>query len=260
MPTYTPATREPKDRVDRMLEKYHQPLRDAGLVVDVLMAQATADEWGDIKSPAVSVGGYPCAAKVRIIGAKDRVKGMGDAEIIIDETNWDELPDAERDALIDHELEHLELKYDKDGVLLRDDQNRPKLRLRKHDHQFGWFDSIARRHQKASYEVKQYEDFRAKNKQLWLAFGADEEIPQSGGSGRKAFDEAQAEGAEVVDGFHEEVKEALDGAGVKYRENVTLKLTGNAVKVTGATAANAAKAARKTRKKKTETQLAQAGT
>ena len=91
-----------------------------------------------------------------------------DAEIVLDGDRWDELSAEEQDAAIDHELTHLELVVDDSG-LRRDDLDRPNLRIRKHDHQFGWFDCVARRHGTASFEWRQYEQFtEVSYKQLWL--------------------------------------------------------------------------------------------
>ena len=62
----------------------------------------------------------------------------------------------EQKALLDHELEHFEVKRDKHGSFLYDDINRPLLSIRKHDRQHGSFDNIAKRHGTASGEVKQF--------------------------------------------------------------------------------------------------------
>ena len=159
MPRYEKAPAEVGLIVERMCDKYHPQLRDAGVTMTYLMAFPLTDENGDSKGPALKHQGYPAAAVVKIIGLKERTDGRADAEIVIDGENWPTLSEAERDALIDHELEHLELKYDKDGLLVRDDLSRPKLIIRKHDFQAGWFDSIVRRHGRAAPEVIQWEKF-----------------------------------------------------------------------------------------------------
>jgi hypothetical protein len=71
--------------------------------------------------------------------------------------------------------------------VVRDDLDRPKLRVRKHDHQFGWFDSIARRHGPASFEVQQYRKFNESHRQLWLEFEDGPRIAKkTTGGNRKA--------------------------------------------------------------------------
>lgn len=170
MSSYKKAPAEVGQIVERMLEKYHTPLKDAGVTVDCLLAFPNTDENGDSVGPAIKHQGYAANAVVRVVNLRDRTKGMGDVEIIVDGEQWDTWSADQKDALIDHELEHLELREDKDGLIIRDDLNRPKLRIRKHDHQFGWFDSVARRHGKASFEVAQYERFQEAHRQQWLPF------------------------------------------------------------------------------------------
>lgn len=168
MPIYRKASAEVGQIVEAMIEKYHGELQDAEVNVECLFAYATKDKNGDPVGPAVLLGGYQCAAVVRVLNLKDRTAGRGDCEIVIDGDRWDTWGDDEKAALIDHELEHLELKTDKDGGVIRDDLGRPKLRLRKHDYQFGWFDSIARRHGPASFEVQQYRKHVTTRHQQWL--------------------------------------------------------------------------------------------
>lgn len=171
MPRYERAPAEVSQIVERMRDKYHPQLRDAGVTMTYLLAFPVTDENGDSKGPALKHHGYPASAVVKIIGLKERTDGRADAEIVIDGENWPTLSDAQKDALIDHELEHLELKYDKEGLLVRDDLSRPKLIIRKHDFQAGWFDSIVRRHGRAAPEVIQWEDFKTVHyEQRWLPY------------------------------------------------------------------------------------------
>lgn len=171
MPRYEKAPADVMQVVERMTERYHPQLRDAGVTITCLMAFPLTDENGDSKGPALKHQGYPAQAVVKIIGLKERTDGRADAEIVIDGDNWPLLSDEEKDALIDHELEHLELKTDKDGLLVRDDLERPKLVCRKHDFQAGWFDSIVRRHGRASPELRQFNDFQTVHyQQRWLPY------------------------------------------------------------------------------------------
>jgi hypothetical protein len=153
-----------------MLERYHGPLRDSGVTVDVLFAKPKPAGDGTIEADAVALKhhGYQVAGLCKVNSYKLRVQKHADAEIVLDGERWPTWSDDEKDALIDHELEHLELKTDKQGNVVRDDVGRPKLRIRLHDHEFGWFDSVARRHGKHSFEVQQYEQFREAHRQLWL--------------------------------------------------------------------------------------------
>lgn len=172
MPIYENAPAECRQICDRMIERYHGPLKGAGVTIDLLFALPRTDSDGEVPVDAVALKlhGYPVAAMVKVNSYKLRVQGHADAEIIIDGDRWPTWSADEKESLIDHELEHLELKSDGHGNLVRDDLDRPKLRMRLHDHEFGWFDSIARRHGKASFEVQQYEKFAASHRQLWIDF------------------------------------------------------------------------------------------
>jgi hypothetical protein len=124
-------------------------LDDAGVKVDYVYAYATTDEDGKIIGDALKQHGVKALGLCRIVNLKDRAKGMGDAEITVDGDWWECVSTEEAEALLDHELYHLK-PTDK-----TDDLGRPKLKLRKHDHQFGWFNIIAERHGSASRERQQ---------------------------------------------------------------------------------------------------------
>ena len=53
-----------------------------------------------------------------------------------------------------------------------DECARPKLKLKKHDRQFGWFDKIAERHGHASGEVRQALKLFTEARQLYFDFGS----------------------------------------------------------------------------------------
>lgn len=91
-------------------------------------------------------------AFIKINSLKLRIKGMKDAEITLDKSVWDNLNDQARVALIDHELTHLQIATDKEGNVKYDDANRPKLKMRRHDYQMGWFREVALRHGEYSPE------------------------------------------------------------------------------------------------------------
>ena len=139
-----------------LMEAFHPALSDAEVSVDLLLAFGPRDEDGNILGEAIKVHGLPAAGCVRVVNLRDRTKGMGDAEIQIDGDHWDEWSERQIKSLLDHELTHLELQLDKkSGEVKRDDLDRPKLSLRPHDRQFGWFDSVARRWGADSWEAMQ---------------------------------------------------------------------------------------------------------
>ncbi len=120
-------------------------------------ARSELDEEGEPNAPALTHGGYPALAIARVVSHRDRVKGCADASIELDGHWWEEASVEEQGALVDHELCHLEVVYEdvEYQIPKLDLGGRPKLRIRKHDRQYGWFDEIAERWGTASQEHQQ---------------------------------------------------------------------------------------------------------
>lgn len=140
-----------------ILEQFesHKPLVNAGVTVDFVFAFAEKDEkTGEPKGDALKHHGVKALGICRKIGLKDRALGRADAEISLDGDWWATAGEDEQRALLDHELHHIQVKIDKRG-LVRDDLQRPVIRLRPHDVETGWFKIIAERHKQASQECKQ---------------------------------------------------------------------------------------------------------
>lgn len=167
MPTHDKAGPADVAMMEGVMHLYHRRLVDSGVTVGLLVARK-AKAGGD--SSALKLHGYPCAAVARVTKFKERLYGAPDCEITLDAATWEALPDADRAALLDHELTHFEPAYDKDKQLKSDDRGRPVLKLRLHDVQVGWFAEVAARHGKASYEVKQATEVAYKWTQLRMAF------------------------------------------------------------------------------------------
>lgn len=130
----------------------HHPLVDAGVKIDFVFAFCDRDDEGNATNNALMLHGVKALGIARIIGTKDRAKGNGDAEICLDGDYWQETASEEQQrALLDHELHHISLKMVK-KQLVHDDLGRPKIVMRKHTVQFGWFAVIAERHGKNSQE------------------------------------------------------------------------------------------------------------
>jgi hypothetical protein len=100
------------------------------------------------------VNGYSVSGIPRIVPVKYRVAGLRDAIIEIDGDAWDEMSDAKRRALLDHQLCHFDVQKDKDGNIKLDDCNRPVLKIKPHDWQVGGFDAVSQRHGSDALEVE----------------------------------------------------------------------------------------------------------
>lgn len=157
MPTFQKCDSSVKAMAKEILSKYesHRPILDVGVTFDFLFAFCDRDE--DTNEPlndALTHNGIRALGIAKIVNLKDRVKGLADAEILLDGDHWAEIKDGDRAALLDHELHHISLKIVK-GVIQHDPAGRCKLKMRKHDVEIGWFKTIAERHGKHSIEQQQ---------------------------------------------------------------------------------------------------------
>lgn len=172
--TYTKAPADFRALIGDVLSHYHVELCDMGLLVDALFVYAPRDADGFPSGPALkSSSGYAALAQISVTKLKDRVMGRGDCEMLVDGDRVKNFDDARLRALIDHELEHLEFTGNTDDI------GRPKLKLRPHDVEFGWFDAVARRHETRSLEVMQATRFFGERslRQLYLP-GFEDGVPQ----------------------------------------------------------------------------------
>lgn len=149
---YDKAPKEVMAVVDRVMHEHHAELEGAGVTIQVLLAHQY-DKDGE-PLPAMKTRGQQVLAKVSITNLQDRTRGLADAKLVIDrEFGWSHLSDSRRAALIDHELTHLNLTVDQDGMTKLDDRGRPKLHMRHHDWELTGFAEVAERHGEAAVEV-----------------------------------------------------------------------------------------------------------
>ncbi|AHF94046.1 hypothetical protein OPIT5_04030 [Opitutaceae bacterium TAV5] len=162
MKTYSKAPEEAYDRVAELVRRFYPEIDKHKLRIDLLMVAS------DKEGAALKHQGYPANAVVRAVPQKERAKkGNGDVEIVIDYVRYEKMTSEEKDALLDHELYHIEIQYNDDGVKL-DGQHRPVVKMKKHDRQLGWFDEIARRHGEHSCEVRQARGIVEETGQLYF--------------------------------------------------------------------------------------------
>lgn len=165
--TYSDAPDECRVMVEEIVRKHYPDIDRAQVKIDLVSVATDSED-----SPALTLHGYPCAAVIRVVGVKDRAKGHGDVEIVIDEVLWHDSSIERQRALIDHELRHIALKMDpkNDKIVKLDSNGRPKIGLHKHDVQVGWFSDIAKRHGDASFEVQQARTIFVNHRQTFFAF------------------------------------------------------------------------------------------
>jgi putative metallopeptidase len=136
-----------------VLRKHHPELTEAGVTIDYAFA-SNPDDF------AIKVRGQRALARVKIVSLEDRARGQADAKILIDESWWNDAPEPEREAVLDHEHEHLTLaKVWRDELTNElhwksDDIGRPKLRMKHHDAELGIFFGVITRHQEQAADFK----------------------------------------------------------------------------------------------------------
>ncbi len=138
-----------------IMAEHHKDLDIAKVSLDLIFAYAGENNAGEKLGPALKHGGYEAIAIVKIVPLLNRVMGRADAQILLDGDKWPDLHEDQQAAVMDHELQHLVVAKDVEGAVITDSYGRPKLKMRLHDRQFGWFDAIAQRHREASQEVVQ---------------------------------------------------------------------------------------------------------
>lgn len=163
---YSKAPSGVEERVAHLIKIMFPDLKDAGVRVDLL---SVADDDPEVEH-ALKVRGIPAYGCCKAVDIKGRTMGRGDAEITIDEAKYITLPDATKDALLAHELNHIELQIGKKGKVKLDCMRRPKIKMRAHDIEIGWFMNIAEKFGSASIEVKQSTQMYLQHKQTLFEF------------------------------------------------------------------------------------------
>ncbi len=152
MPTFKKCPTAVHEVANELLAEFatHKLVVERQVKIDYLFAFPDYDdESGEPTNDALKWNGVKALGITRIVNLKDRTKGMGDVEICLDGNWWEDADDKERRALLDHELHHIIV------TVKNDDLGRPKIKMRKHDIQVGWFAIIAQRHGIHSQEQKQ---------------------------------------------------------------------------------------------------------
>lgn len=148
-----------QSRIDQCLRDYHsrllEPQLPVSVVLETLVVYGPRNKDGVQTAPAIRVRGSEAAACIRVTTLEERVAGRGDAVMWIDGDRYKHWHPETTNAVIDHQLTHLEIVLDRDDEPEFDDLGRVRLKLRPHDFEVGWFDEVAERHGTASYEVNQ---------------------------------------------------------------------------------------------------------
>ena len=141
MATYEKCPPEVREMLGELVDSHFEEIAEAELTIDLLFAHAEKDRFDQPKGPALNKNGYAAAALVSITSVKNRVRGLRDVLILIDGDNWPDWTHAQRQALLHHELTHLQLEV-VGGDVKRDSAGRPKVSMRLHDFELGGFREV----------------------------------------------------------------------------------------------------------------------
>lgn len=205
--TFDDADDDLLEQVNAVLDEFHPDLKDADLRVAILMAHGDDD---DDDGPAIVRGGREHEAIIEPVPYKWRCLGCPDVLVTIDAGKWEDLTDAQRDALLDGMFQSIRIKTTKDGIRAEDDRGRPKLEKRQPDWHLDGFITVAQRHGDSSPEARAFRDAvtRGATRQLFMPWVEQEPpatLPMGDGDGvaepetpkRRRTTKASAAGAET---------------------------------------------------------------
>ena len=115
------AQSEPYAVLDEMRGKWHRDIAEANIAL-AWRENLEADKDGHI-------------VLGKCVKASDLQRELAEYDfvILLNHDVWGEFSDAQRRALVDHELSHAAPSMDEDNVIKRDERGRPVWRTRAHD-------------------------------------------------------------------------------------------------------------------------------
>jgi hypothetical protein len=160
---YDHCPTEVSKMIEDAMNRWHPELSQARVEIRPLFALAYSRSGEAI--PAIKVRGHAVLAKIKITSLEDRVRGLGDAKLLIDGARWERMGHNARLALLDHELEHLQVDEEE-----LDDAGRPKLKMKHHDWEISGFDDVMKRQGENSIELQNVALLKERFAQLLIPF------------------------------------------------------------------------------------------
>jgi hypothetical protein len=136
--------------VNQLLHRYYPELVEVKFEIAVVIESAYED---DELCQGLKLHGMDCAATIGKISAKQRLYNPADALITLDGFWLDQHPeDADRLAVLDHEIRHVKLTMKKESVVIGED-GRAKFKMRPDELYFTGFLNVVERHGMAAGEA-----------------------------------------------------------------------------------------------------------
>lgn len=142
--------------VSQVMNESHKHLAEVGVRFQIVMSEAM-DRDGNIVY-SLSKDGIYCAAKIGLHNKKNRIIKNIDIEITIDSLYWQNASIEERKSTIDHELTHIVVKLDKEGLPKVDDDGLVCFKMRRHDLVYWGFKEILERNKTNSIEYQSFKN------------------------------------------------------------------------------------------------------
>jgi hypothetical protein len=148
---YEPAPAEVTELITLALTQWHVELHETGVKIGATMvAKFDADE---ALVPCLKHHGNWAAATIHIVRPSQRHRVDFDAEIFFDKARWEAYTQEQRQAVVDHELNHVVLVKDRQDVTVMTDHG-PKIKLKPDDFAPTGFYEIINRHGAAAVEYQ----------------------------------------------------------------------------------------------------------
>lgn len=144
------ASSEVRGVFDAEMKGHHAELLSADPEYRVLMVHPPVDKDGRPTGPAITLAKARVAAKVSLIEERMRTitgneNRMVDFLVEVDALAWDRMSVPTRHALADHELEHVRVQVDREGVTKRRDDGSARLELIPDDYMLNGFYAVVER-------------------------------------------------------------------------------------------------------------------
>ena len=120
---------------DLLNNERYEPLKSYDIHIQLFYKYGKRDKNDELKTPALQKNGKAIYAQTKIVSNFNRITDDTDVKIIINKDIWDELEKEERIAVLDNELNYIQIKEDKTGepLSISEDCDKVQLKLRKPD-------------------------------------------------------------------------------------------------------------------------------
>ena len=120
---------------DLLNDDRYQILKNYEINIKLFYKSGKFDKDGYLKTPALQKNGQAIHAQTKLVSAFNRITDDVDVKIILNKELWKELSKDEKLAVLDNQLNYIQIKEDKEGepLTISDDCDKVQLKLRKPD-------------------------------------------------------------------------------------------------------------------------------